>query len=65
MNEDEDYDVVLATLQEAREIRWDMNKKDLNSEFPCGMMFSIRCEQIDALDKAIKRHLEWKKNKYN
>lgn len=52
MNEDEDYDVVMDTLQKQRDILWKMTQQNMN----CGMyniMDQIRLESIDQLDKAM------------
>jgi hypothetical protein len=59
MTDEEDYDVVVDTLQKHRAVLWKMTNLNLNSEF-CGMniMDQIRLEQIDELDKAI---IMWKK----
>jgi len=56
---EEDYDVVVDTLQKHRAILWKMTNSNLNSEFGgMGIMDQIRLEQIDELDKAI---IMWKK----
>jgi hypothetical protein len=59
MTDEENYDVVVDTLQKHRAVLWKMTNLNLNSEF-CGMdiMDQIRLEQIDELDKAI---IMWKK----
>ena len=55
MNEEQDYDVVLSTLGEKRNLLWKMTQSNMNSEFmDMGIMDDIRLEQIDQLDKAIK-----------
>jgi hypothetical protein len=59
MTDEEDYDVVVDTLQKKRAILWKMTNLNLNSEFgDMGIMDQIRLEQIDELDKAI---IMWKK----
>ena len=59
MTDEEDYDVVVDTLQKKRAILWKMTNLNLNSEFgDMGIMDQIRLEQIDELDKAIIR---WQK----
>jgi hypothetical protein len=59
MTDEEDYDVVVDTLQKHRAILWRMTNLNLNSEFGgMGIMDQIRLEQIDELDKAI---IMWQK----
>jgi hypothetical protein len=59
MTDEEDYDVVVDTLQKHRAVLWKMTNLNLNSEFGgMGIMDQIRLEQIDELDKAI---IMWKK----
>jgi hypothetical protein len=59
MTDEEDYDVVVDTLQKHRAILWKMTNLNLNSEFGgMGIMDQIRLEQIDELDKAI---IMWQK----
>jgi hypothetical protein len=59
MIDEEDYDVVVDTLQKQRAILWNMTNLNLNSEFGgMGIMDQIRLKQIDELDKAI---IMWKK----
>lgn len=59
MTDEEDYDVVVDTLQKHRAILWKMTNLNLNSEFGgMGIMDQIRLDQIDELDKAI---IMWKK----
>jgi hypothetical protein len=53
MNEyDEEYDVVIATLQEKRDRLWKMTQSNMNSDM-YNIMDEIRLEQIDQLNKAI------------
>jgi hypothetical protein len=60
MNEyDEEYDVVIATLQEKRDRLWNMTQSNMNSDM-MNIMDDIRLEQIDQLDHAIA---SWKKSK--
>ena len=60
MNEyDEEYDVVLATLQERRDRLWKMTQSNMNVDM-FNIMDEIRLEQIDELDKAMDM---WKKSK--
>jgi hypothetical protein len=56
---DEEYDVVLATLQEKRDRLWKMNQQNMNADM-FNIMDQIQLEQIDELDRAM---LSWKKSK--
>lgn len=56
---EEDYDVVLDTLQKQRDILWKMTQSNMNSD-SFNIMDQIRLEQIDQLDKAITL---WKERK--
>jgi hypothetical protein len=58
MNE-EDYDVVIDTLQKQRDILWKMTQQNMNADM-FNIMDQIRLEQIDQLDKAM---VMWEKNK--
>ena len=49
---EEDYDVVLDTLQKQRDILWKMTQQNMNSD-SFNIMDQIRLEQIDQLDKAM------------
>jgi hypothetical protein len=54
MNE-QDYDVVLSTLREKRNLLWKMTESNMISEFTgMSIMDDIRLEQIEQLDKAMK-----------
>jgi len=54
MNEyDEEYDVVIDTLQKQRNILWTMTQSNMNHDM-FNIMDEIRLEQIDELDKAMK-----------
>jgi hypothetical protein len=60
MNEyDEEYDVVIVTLQEKRDRLWNMTQSNMNHDM-FNIMDEIRLEQIDQLDHAIA---SWKKSK--
>ena len=48
----EDYDVVIDTLQKQRNILWKMTQQNMNADM-FNVMDQIRLEQIDQLDKAI------------
>lgn len=58
MNEEE-YDIVLTTLQEKRDRLWKMNQQNMNADM-FNIMDQIRLEQIDELDRAMA---SWKKSK--
>lgn len=52
---EEDFDIVIDTLQKQRDVLWKITKSNMNCElFEMGIMDQIRLEQIDQLDKAIK-----------
>ena len=53
MNEEQDYDVVLSTLREKRNLLWKMTESNMNHDM-FNIMDEIRLEQIDELDKAMK-----------
>lgn len=55
MTEDDDFDIVVHTLQEKRDILWKMTQSNMNSDM-FNVMDQIRLEQIDQLDNAIKCH---------
>jgi hypothetical protein len=60
MNEyDEEYDVVIDTLQKQRDILWKMTQQNMNSGM-FNIMDQIRLESIDQLEKAMTM---WKKSK--
>ena len=61
MNEEQDYDVVLDTLQKQRDILWKMTESNMNHNL-FNIMDQIRLEQIDQLDKAMKL---WKTRESN
>lgn len=53
---EDDYDVVIATLREKRDILWNLTRSNMNCEFytELGIMDQIRLKQIVQLDEAIK-----------
>jgi hypothetical protein len=60
MNEyEEEYDVVLDTLQKQRDILWKMTQSNMNCDM-FNIMDEIRLEQIDELEEAMAM---WKKSK--
>lgn len=50
---EEDYDVVLDTLQKHRDILWKMTQQNMNSDM-FNIMDEIRLEQIEQLEKAME-----------
>jgi len=60
MNEyDDEYDIVLNTLQEKRDRLWKMTQSNMNTDM-FNIMDDIRLEQIEELDRAMA---SWKKSK--
>ncbi len=53
MMSDEEYDVVIDTLQKHRDKLWKMTQGNMNAG-AFNIMDTIRLEQIDKLDDAIK-----------
>jgi len=60
MNE-EDYDVVIDTLQKKIDALWKMTKSNMDNDM-MNIMDDIRLKQIDELKKAIELWL-WKERK--
>jgi len=59
--DDDDYDVVVDTLQQKRDVLWKMTEANMHCKFlAMNIMDSIRLSQIDELDTAIAI---WKKFK--
>jgi hypothetical protein len=59
----DDYDVVLHTLQEKRDLLWSMTERNMNSEYVgMNIMDDIRLSQIRQLDIAIRM---WKERLEN
>jgi hypothetical protein len=56
---EEDYDVVIDTLQKQRDILWKMTQQNMHADM-FNIMDQIRLEQIDQLDKAMAM---WEKGK--
>lgn len=55
LQEEQEYDVVLDTLQKQRDILWKMTEANMTSEYlGMNIMDDIRLEQIAELDKAMK-----------
>ena len=57
-----DYDVVLDVLQKHYDLLWEMNYRNMNSDFTgMSLMDDIRFEQMDQLQQAIGM---WKGRKW-
>jgi len=55
MDEDEEFDVVIDTLQKHHDKLWKMTQTNMNCEFiGMGLMDDIRLEQMDQLQQAIR-----------
>ena len=51
---EEEFDIVIHTLQEKRDILWKITEKNMTSEYlGMGIMDDIRLAQIEQLSKAI------------
>jgi hypothetical protein len=51
----DDFDIVLHTLQEKRDVLWKMTERNMRSEIiGMGIMDDIRLSQIEQLDIAMK-----------
>ena len=57
----EDYDVVIDVLQKHYDKLWEMNHRNMNSEFGMSLLDDIRFEQMDQLQQAIGM---WKGRKW-
>jgi len=58
---EEDFDIVIHTLQEKRNILWKITEKNMTSEIiGMGIMDDIRLAQIEQLDAALAM---WKNRK--
>ena len=64
MDEDDSYDVVLATLREKREKLWKMTQQNLNAD-AFNIMDQIRFDQIDELDKAMEFFRKHKESEHD
>lgn len=55
MSEEQDYDVVLDTLQKHHDKLWSITKTNMTSEFlGMGIMDDIRLEQMEQLKEAME-----------
>jgi hypothetical protein len=62
MSNSEEYDVVIATLQEAKDKLWKMTQSNMNMDM-FNLMDQIRLEQIQELNEAMGMWLLWKEEK--
>lgn len=61
----QEYDVVIATLQEKKDKLWRMTQQNMNSEFiGMNIMDDIRLQQIQELNEAMGIWLIWKEEKH-
>jgi hypothetical protein len=64
MSNSEEYDVVIATLQEKKDRLWKITQQNMNSEYlGMNIMDDIRLEQIQELNEAMGMWLIWKDEK--
>ena len=59
ITDEEDYDVVLDTLQKQIDVLWKMTERNMNHDM-FNIMDQIRLEQIDELKSAMKM---WREHK--
>lgn len=59
---EQEYDVVIATLQEKKDHLWKMTQSNMNSD-NFNVMDQIRLEQIQELNEAMGMWLLWKEEK--
>ncbi len=60
----DEYDVVIATLQEKKDRLWKITQQNMNSEYlGMNIMDDIRLEQIQELNEAMGMWLSWKEEK--
>jgi len=57
---EEQYDVVVDVLQKHHDKLWEMNHRNMNSEYGMSLMDDIRFEQMEQLQQAIDM---WKERK--
>ncbi len=62
MSNSTEYDVVIATLQEAKDKLWKITQSNMNMD-NFNVMDQIRLEQIQELNTAIGMWLLWKEEK--
>jgi hypothetical protein len=62
MSNSEEFDIVIATLQEKKDKLWKMTQSNMNSD-NFNVMDQIRLEQIQELNEAMGMWLIWKDEK--
>jgi hypothetical protein len=62
MSNSEEFDIVIATLQEKKDKLWKMTQSNMNSD-NFNAMDQIRLEQIQELNEAMGMWLIWKEEK--
>ncbi len=62
MSNSEEFDIVIATLQEKKDKLWKMTQSNMNSD-NFNVMDQIRLEQIQELNEAMGMWLLWKEEK--
>lgn len=61
----QEFDIVIATLQEKKDKLWRMTQANMNSEFiGMNIMDDIRLQQIQELNEAMGMWLIWKEEKH-
>lgn len=64
MNNSEEFDIVIATLEEKKQKLWKMTQDNMNMDM-VNLMDDIRLEQIQELNEAMGMWLIWKEEKSN
>lgn len=62
MSNSEEFDIVIATLQEKKDKLWKMTQSNMNMDM-MNLMDDIRLEQIQELNEAMGMWLLWKEEK--
>ena len=62
MSNSEEFDIVIATLQEKKDKLWKMTQSNMNMDM-MNLMDDIRLEQIQELNEAMGMWLIWKDEK--
>lgn len=62
MDKSQDFDIVIATLEEKKQKLWKMTESNMSSDL-MNIMDDIRLEQIQELNEAMGLWLTWKEEK--
>ena len=62
MSNSEEFDIVIATLEEKKQKLWKMTQDNMNADM-VNVMDDIRLEQIQELNEAMGMWLLWKEEK--